>query len=215
MRKIFDIVFLVILSVLCSGAGRRSGVSGTDLPYMSPSGEGVSRDGGHERWNAASTDVCLSSVAVRALRHVLWWIYIFVVSGGTHYWEALDLCLHFLSALMASRWEVFLAWERLLNLFSYWNSWFDSQQLWQTKDLMFGVKLQGKHRRVIWKRRVVKVQAWNLKPGPSTTFGFHYFFLPENVKNRGEGLSHGAGRGQTKHPASSTEMKTDEEGKQV
>ena len=35
-------------------------------------------------------------------------LHISSLQGDTHYWEALDLCLHFLSALIASRWEVFL-----------------------------------------------------------------------------------------------------------
>lgn len=80
---------------------------------------------------------------------------------------------------------------------------------------MFGVMLQGKHQRVIWKRAVVKVQA--LKPEARSLghIWFSLLFLLENFKNRTEGLSHGAGRGQTKHPASSRKMKTDEEGKQV
>lgn len=36
-------------------------------------------------------------------------LHISSLRGDTHYWEALDLCLHFLSALIASRWEVFLS----------------------------------------------------------------------------------------------------------
>lgn len=62
--------------------------------------------------HVACTDVCaqmsLLILSPQELRDVLWWIDIFPLSGGTHFWEALDLCLHFLSALIASRWEVFL-----------------------------------------------------------------------------------------------------------
>ena len=75
-------------------------------------------------------------------------LHISALRGDTYYWEALDLCLHFLSAVIASRWEVFLvlAWECLLKLFSYWYSWFDTYQIWQNKDLMFGIILQEKHK---------------------------------------------------------------------
>lgn len=110
-------------------------------------------------------------------------LHISSLRGDTHYWEALDLCLHFLSALIASRWEVFLglAWECLLKLFSYWYSWFDTYQIWQSKDLMFGVILQGKHKWVIWPRRagnvtLLKRRPWNPNRGPAAAFGFHYFF---------------------------------------
>lgn len=39
--------------------------------------------------------------------------------------------------------------------------------------------------------------------------------LLQNFNNSAQRLSHGAGRGQAKHPASSRKMKTDEGGKQV
>lgn len=77
-----------------------------------------------------------------------------------------------------------LAWECLLKLFSYWFSWFDTHQIWQSKDLMFGVILQGKHKWVIWPCRgnVTLLKHRPLKPEMGRrweggAFGFHYLFF--------------------------------------
>lgn len=66
----------------------------------------------------------------------------------------------------------------------------------------------------LWKHNVVKAQALKSETGSLGRIWFS-LFSAQKCKNSTQGLSHGAGRSQAKHPASSRKMKTDEEGKQV